>query len=290
MKDICCIGHVTRDKIITPRQTVNMAGGTSFYFAYGMNQLPKKVSFQLVTKVGEGSMPEIEKMRQAGIDVECFKSRHTVYFENKYGHDSNRRTQRALAKADPFTVEEMQHLDARIYHLGSLLADDFSPEVVECLSKKGLVSIDVQGYLREVRGEKVYAVDWKDKEKILSVTDIVKLNEYEMEVIAGTDDPRAVARKLASLGVKEVVLTFGDYGSLIYAEDKFYEIPAYPPVELVDATGCGDTFSTGYLYCRSQGMGYEESGKFAAAMCTLKLEHSGPFHHSIEDIQKVMVR
>ncbi|MBQ2196827.1 MAG: ribokinase [Prevotella sp.] len=290
MKDICCIGHVTRDKIITPRQTVNMAGGTSFYFAYGMNQLPKKVSFQLVTKVGEGSMPEIEKMRQAGIDVECFKSRHTVYFENKYGHDSNRRTQRVLAKADPFTVEEMQHLDARIYHLGSLLADDFSPEVVECLSKKGLVSIDVQGYLREVRGEKVYAVDWKDKEKILSVTDIVKLNEYEMEVIAGTDDPRAVARKLASLGVKEVVLTFGDYGSLIYAEDKFYEIPAYPPVELVDATGCGDTFSTGYLYCRSQGMGYEESGKFAAAMCTLKLEHSGPFHHSIEDIQKVMVR
>ena len=290
MKDICCIGHVTRDKIITPRQTVNMAGGTSFYFAYGMNQLPKKVSFQLVTKVGEGSMPEIEKMRQAGIDVECFKSRHTVFFENKYGHDSNRRTQRVLAKADPFTVEEMQHLDARIYHLGSLLADDFSPEVVECLSKKGLVSIDVQGYLREVRGEKVYAVDWKDKEKILSVTDIVKLNEYEMEVIAGTDDPRAVARKLASLGVKEVVLTFGDYGSLIYAEDKFYEIPAYPPVELVDATGCGDTFSTGYLYCRSQGMGYEESGKFAAAMCTLKLEHSGPFHHSIEDIQKVMVR
>lgn len=290
MKDICCIGHVTRDKIITPRQTVNMAGGTSFYFAYGMNQLPKKVSFQLVTKVGEGSMPEIEKMRQAGIDVECFKSRHTVYFENKYGHDSNRRTQRVLAKADPFTVEEMQHLDARIYHLGSLLADDFSPEVVECLSKKGLVSIDVQGYLREVRGEKVYAVDWKDMEEILSVTDIVKLNEYEMEVIAGTDDPRAVARKLASLGVKEVVLTFGDYGSLIYAEDKFYEIPAYPPVELVDATGCGDTFSTGYLYCRSQGMGYEESGKFAAAMCTLKLEHSGPFHHSIEDIQKVMVR
>ena len=290
MKDICCIGHVTRDKIITPRQTVNMAGGTSFYFAYGMNQLPKKVSFQLVTKVGEGSMPEIEKMRQAGIDVECFKSRHTVYFENKYGHDSNRRTQRVLAKADPFTVEEMQHLDARIYHLGSLLADDFSPEVVECLSKKGMVSIDVQGYLREVRGEKVYAVDWKDKEEILSVTDIVKLNEYEMEVIAGTNDPRAVARKLASLGVKEVVLTFGDYGSLIYAEDKFYEIPAYPPVELVDATGCGDTFSTGYLYCRSQGMGYEESGKFAAAMCTLKLEHSGPFHHSIEDIQKVMVR
>ena len=46
--------------------------------------------------------------------------------------------------------------------------------------------------------------------------------------------------------------------------------------------------STGYLYCRSQGIGVEEAGKFAAAMCTLKLEHSGPFDRSIEDISKII--
>ena len=33
MKDICCIGHVTKDKIVTPNRTVYMAGGTSYYFA-----------------------------------------------------------------------------------------------------------------------------------------------------------------------------------------------------------------------------------------------------------------
>ena len=87
MKDICCIGHLTRDKIITPESTVYMAGGTSFYFANALNRLPHEVSFQLVTKVGEESMPEIEKMRDAGIDVLCFPSRHSVYFENKYGAD-----------------------------------------------------------------------------------------------------------------------------------------------------------------------------------------------------------
>ena len=46
-KDICCIGHITKDKIVTPRQTVYMAGGTSFYFAYALNSLPKKVTFEL---------------------------------------------------------------------------------------------------------------------------------------------------------------------------------------------------------------------------------------------------
>lgn len=81
MTDICCIGHITRDKIITPESTVYMAGGTSFYMSYGMSRLPKTVSYKLVTKVGKGQFPEVEKLRQAGIDVRCYDSRHTVYFE-----------------------------------------------------------------------------------------------------------------------------------------------------------------------------------------------------------------
>ena len=288
MKDLCCIGHITRDKIITPQSEVYMDGGTSFYMSRGMSQLPHNVNYELVTKVGQGQMPEVEKLRQRDIDVRCYESRHTVYFENRYGIDTNARTQRVLAKADPFTLDEMRPLEAKVFHLGTLLSDDFAPEVVKYLSTKGRISIDAQGYLREVVGEQVHAIDWKDKEAVLAYTDILKLNEHEMRVIANSDDPRTVARQLADLGVREVVITFGDYGSLIYADNKFFEIPAYTPKKVVDATGCGDTYSTGYLYCRLQGMGYEESGKFAAAMCTLKLEHSGPFDNNISDIERII--
>lgn len=287
MKDICCVGHITKDKIVTPHNTVYMAGGTSFYMAWGINQLPPKASFQLVTKMAKEDMAEVERMRQAGIDVICHESKNTVYFENKYGENSNNRTQRVLAKADPFVFDEVKDLEAKIFHLGTLLDDDFSPNVVKYLSTKGLISIDVQGYLREVRGESVHAINWNDKEDILSCTDILKLNEHEMEVITSYKNPRTVAMSLSEHGVKEIIITLGSYGSLIYAEGKFYEIPAYKPSVLVDATGCGDTYSTGYLYCRSQGMSYEESGKFAAAMCTLKLEHSGPFDRSVKDIRKI---
>lgn len=290
MTDICCIGHITRDKIITPESTVYMAGGTSFYMSYGISRLPKTVSYELVTKVGKGQLPEVEKMRQAGIDVRCYDSRHTVYFENKYGANSDNRTQRVLAKADPFTLEEMKPLEAKVFHLGSLLADDFSPEVVEYLSTKGRVSIDVQGYLREVVGEEVRAVEWKDKERILACTDILKLNEHEMEVITHSKNPRTVALQLADMGVKEVIITLGSYGSLIYCDGQFYEVPAYKPQMLVDATGCGDTYSTGYLWMRLQGASCEEAGRFAAAMCTLKLEHSGPFDKTLADIHRVMRR
>lgn len=288
MKDICCIGHITKDKIITPRQTVYMAGGTSFYFSYAFNHLPKNVSFQLVTKLGESEMKSADDMRQAGIDVLTYPSRHTVYFENKYGENQNDRTQRVLERADPFTVEEMQNVEAGVFHLGSLLNDDFSTEVVKYLSTKGRISIDAQGYLREVRGEKVYPIDWTEKREILAHTHIIKVNEHEMEVITGLTDPHEAAIRLAEWGVKEVCVTLGSEGSIILAEGKFYTIPAYKPREIVDATGCGDTYSAGYLWCRAQGMGYEESGKFAAAMCTLKLEHSGPFDRNIDEVKQVL--
>lgn len=288
MKDICCIGHITKDKIITPRHTVYMAGGTSFYFSYAFSHLPQNVSFQLVTKLGESEMQSVEDMRKAGIDVQVYPSRHTVYFENKYGENQNDRTQRVLERADPFTIDEMQEVNAGVYHLGSLLSDDFSTDVVKYLSTKGRISIDAQGYLREVRGEKVYPIDWAEKREILAHTDIIKVNEHEMEVITGFNDPRAAALRLAEWGVKEVCVTLGSEGSIILADGKFYDIPAYEPKEIVDATGCGDTYSAGYLWCRAQGMGFEESGKFAAAMCTLKLEHSGPFDRDIDDVRRVM--
>ena len=288
MIDICCVGHITKDKIVTPSHTVYMAGGTSFYFSYALNNLPKEVSFQLVTKLGDTELDSAEKMRKAGIDVVTYPSRHTVYFENKYGNNQNDRTQRVLERADPFTIDEMSSVDALVYHLGTLLSDDISPELVKYLSSKGRISIDAQGYLREVRGEQVFAIDWADKREILAHTDIIKVNEHEMEVITGIDDPYAAARQLAEWGVKEVCVTLGSYGSIVLADGKFYEIPAYKPNEIVDATGCGDTYSAGYLWCRAQNMSIEDAGRFAAAMCTLKLEHSGPFDGNIDDVRRVM--
>ena len=124
MKDICCIGHVTKDKIVTPSSTVYMAGGTSFYFAYAINQLPKDVSFSLITAMDPTEKEPVEKMLKAGIDVTLNPSRNTVFFENIYGENPNDRKQRVLAKADPFTIQQLEHVEAKVFHLGSLLSDE----------------------------------------------------------------------------------------------------------------------------------------------------------------------
>lgn len=284
---LCCIGHITLDKIVTPRMTVHMPGGTAFYFAHALRHL-ENPSFRLVTSLGESEMSAVDDLRRKGVEVDVVPSKRSVYFENKYGHDQNKRTQRVLALADPFTIEKLNDIDAEIFHLGTLLAEDFSLDVIKYLASKGTVSLDAQGYLRKVVGEDVIHVDWEWKKEAMPYISILKANETEMEVLTGSSDPHEAAMILADWGCKEVLLTLGDKGSCIYADGVFHEIPAFPPTDVVDATGCGDTYMAGYLYRRSLGDSCYEAGVFAAAMCTIKLGASGPFSETEDKVFEVM--
>lgn len=281
--EICCIGHITLDKIITPHFTKEMPGGTAYYFAKALKGFEHS-GFKLVTSIGSTEMGVIKELQADGIDVTVIPSRQSVCFENKYGDDMNDRTQRVLAKADPFMAEKLSGIEARIFHLGTLLADDFDLEVIKMLSGIGIVSVDVQGYLRKVVGERVVPVDYSMKKEALPYISILKANEMEMQQLTGTDDPHKAARILSDWGCREVLLTLGDKGSVIYAGGTFYHIPAFTPQALVDATGCGDTYMAGYLYMRSRGASYEEAGTFAAAMCSIKLSESGPLNATEDDV------
>lgn len=288
MSKICCIGHITKDKIVTPQNTVYMSGGVVFYFAHAINHLPKDVELLVVTKLADADKKAAEEMQKAGINVNVFPSCDTVFFENCYGDNPDERTQQVLAKSDAFAIEELNGISADVYHLGTLLADDFSLDFVKELSKKGKVSVDAQGFLREVRDRQVFAVDWEEKAEYLKYVDIIKVNEKEMEVLTGTADPHEAARQLASYGPSEVLVTLGSQGSLLLVDGEFIDVPPVPAREVVDATGCGDTFMAGYLYQRVQGTDAYHSARFAAAMCTQKLGHNGPFDGSMEELDAML--
>lgn len=287
MHDLCCIGHITLDKIVTPKNTVHMAGGTAFYFSHAIKHF-NDIDYTLITALAESEMKEVDRLRSEGIDVAVMPSKHSVYFENIYGENQDNRTQRVLAKADPFTIDYLKDVEAKIFHLGSLLADDFSLDVVKYMANKGFVSADSQGYLREVRDKNVYATDWVGKEEALKYIHFLKANELEMVALTGYADVASAAKQLYTWGVKEVLITLGSLGSVIYDGQAFHKIPAYKPKEIVDATGCGDTYMTGYLYQRAKGAGIEEAGCFAAAMSTIKIEASGPFNGTKEDVIRCM--
>ena len=263
-----------------------MAGGTSFYFSNAIRRM--NLSYHLVTALAQQEMSSVSDLRAKGIEITVLPSTHTVYFENSYPENQDHRTQRVLQKADPFRVAQLSSIDAKIFHLGPLLADDMSLDLIKTLASKGMVSLDVQGYLREVREEKVYPLDWPEKKEALPYITFLKANESEMEMLTGQHDVCSGARILADWGVKEVVITLGSKGSVVFTNETFYYIPAFKPVSVTDATGCGDTYMAGYLYQRTKGASIQTAGEFAAAMATLNIESSGPFTGDESDVLKLL--
>jgi sugar/nucleoside kinase (ribokinase family) len=286
MYDICCVGHITLDKVVTTKNMTYMPGGTSFYFSHAIRHMG--LSYCLVTAIAEKEIAIITGLGDAGTEVILLPSTHTVYFENIYPGNQDHRIQKVSQKADPFTAEQLAGVEAGIFHLGPLLADDMPVALIKALSQRGKVSLDVQGYLREVRNEDVCAIDWDEKRTALQHIHILKANETEMETITGQKDVHTGAKVLHEWGVAEVVITLGSMGSVVYSDGTFYNIPAYNALNIVDATGCGDTYMAGYLSQRVKGASIEDAGRFAAAMATLKIEHSGPFTGGPEEVMALI--
>ncbi|MGF7078984.1 PfkB family carbohydrate kinase [Mucilaginibacter sp. UYCu711] len=289
MYDICCVGHITSDKIVNTKGIMHMPGGTALYFSCAVNKLD--VNYVLVTALGAAEMEYVDHLRNKDIEVRVQPSAHTVIFENIYGENQDDRTQNVLQIADAFTMEQLLNVEAKAFHLGPLLAGDFTTDFIKTLSAKGLISLDVQGYLRKVVNKKVFLTDWPDKLNALQYIDIVKADVAELAALSRYQTVEEGVKFLADLGVKEAVITNGSQGSVIYSEGVFYNIPAYLPELVVDATGCGDTYMAGYLYQRiKKGAGIQQAGEFAAAMAGLKTMSPGPFVGNEDEVTRFLIQ
>lgn len=282
MYQICCIGHITSDKIVTPRSVNYLPGGTAYYFSLALSKLD--IGYLLVTSLARAEMHYVEAMRAKGIPVKVQPGSGTVFFENIYGENPDDRSQNVLQTADPFTMAQLQDVDAQVFHLGPLLADDISADLIKTLSAKGRVSLDVQGYLRKVINKKVYPADWPQKQQALQYISVLKADVAELQALTGYATVTDGAKWVAGCGVKEVVVTDGSKGSVICSGGLFYDIPAYHPGLIADATGCGDTYMAGYLYRRIKGDTIRQAGEFAAAMAGLKTAASGAFEGTEADV------
>lgn len=89
---------------------------------------------------------------------------------------------------------------------------------------------------------------------------------------AGRSEAKAAADLLAH-GICLVAVTFGSKGCRIYTPEGSFEIPAFP-VDAVDPTGAGDTFSAALLYGLER-MAPPQAARFAAAAAAICVQGIG---------------
>lgn len=81
---------------------------------------------------------------------------------------------------------------------------------------------------------------------IIQKSFIVFVNETEIREITG-EDYKEGSKILMNSGAELVAVTLGRDGCYVRAENKDYHIPVYP-TKVIDSTGAGDAFATGFLY------------------------------------------
>ena len=285
--DVCTIGHVTWDNIVSPTVRTRIPGGTAYYSAVALAHLGLETA--VVTRLAAKDRDALVRpLEDLGVRVFDFESDETTFFENVYGSDAHgTRTQKVQALADGFVPEHVEGLSARIFLLGPLTNREMPLSFFRCVKRADtLVAVDVQGMLRSVSGHAVEAVAWGDRVEALSYIDVLKADAAEARLLTGENELRKAIRKIAEYGVREALVTLGRQGALALCQGREVRIPAFEPRKLIDTTGCGDTFLAGYLFGKSRSMGVREAGMTAAALAALKAEALGPFQGSLRDLTR----
>jgi len=114
---------------------------------------------------------------------------------------------------------------------------------------------------------------------LYELTDIICPNETETELLTGikvncAEDAEKAGRILLKKGVKKVVMTLGEKGSMVITE-KSVDFSPCRQVKAVDTTGAGDCFLGSYAYFSSIGFEDAEVLRRANYVASISVQTAG---------------
>jgi fructokinase len=117
----------------------------------------------------------------------------------------------------------------------------------------------------------------KANSSILERTSLLSVNVEEAQSWVGDSnrDPEELCKKLTDLGPSAIALTDGRRGAYSYSKEGFYYIPEFPGPRL-EATGAGDSFTTGYIAGLFYGLPHAEAALWGPINAGSVVQQVGP--------------
>lgn len=282
------VSAVVTDEIHFPDGNVKIApGGAGFYALCGLRLWSDQVV--AVTGIGE----DYEKLhgewyRRNHISMEGFriKDARSPYTIVEYFPDGERIETPALG----------------LEHFRSL--ETTGEEVVPYLdSAEGMYifrNLDPDfwtGFLKNKKDSSCkimweIAADAAQKENLETVRDIAgqlhafSINMTEAKSLFGTSDREQIIEELRSWGLELIFLRQGAKGAVMITADEVVEVPSQPDVQVVDATGGGNS-STGAVLCGLvEGRSPEICGRMGSISATMCISQYGVPEEITEEMRK----
>ena len=283
--DVAMVGHFAKDKIVFVGKTRLSSGGAVYYGGITLARMGLQVA--VVTRLHPSDYGLLDELRDEGIAVYVTPAPQTSGIENTYyAPDMDRRTCVPLGFAGRFLAEDMPDVTTRVWIIGPIIAGEVDLDLLRRLAATGSpLALDIQGFIRVPEGNRLVFRDWPEIGEGLRHVRYLKVDSAEAEALTGQRDMREAARRLASYGPAEIVLTHAG-GVMVYAQGSFHEAP-YMPREIRGRTGRGDTTFAAYVGKRLSD-DPRQACAFAAALASLKLEKPGPFRESLARVDELL--
>jgi len=276
MKRIAILGPIPRDHIVTHNGELIQKWGCVTHPVIALSAMSggkvEVVPVSHLRSVDLDNVKEVFKGYQ-GINLNHLTTR------NDQGDiislrfvDMNNRLERQTGFMDPLLPGDMKGLlDCKAFVFIPISDYEISLDTLKFLRKKskGIIIFDAHGPTTAclVNGERQRKF-WIDRDQWLPYIDVIKMNleeaqaswfkkEYETSDFVKTEELdraelRAFADHCLSLGVKCVYITVDSRGCLVYYKErgKTHEemVPAIKVQNVIDTTGCGDSFAGGIGY------------------------------------------
>ncbi|HJX36539.1 MAG TPA: carbohydrate kinase family protein [Dehalococcoidales bacterium] len=150
---------------------------------------------------------------------------------------------------------------AKYIHLGPM--GEASVQAAKWAREKGIPVVDDAGYFEQTTEANTGLIDYFVGSRHY-YNGLFKDENYEKNC-------KAVQKR----GPKTVVFTLGAKGCVGLDGDKYFEIPAFKDVPIVDTTGAGDVFHGAFIFGLLQGWDAEKTSKFSSAVSAIKCTRLG---------------
>jgi sugar/nucleoside kinase (ribokinase family) len=237
------VGSVALDSVATPFGAVREAlGGSATFFSYSASFF---TTVHLLATVGEDfPRDHLDLLRGRGVNIASLQvSRgRTFRWSGEYGYDLNEArtldTQlNVFADFKPVLTDEARRVPYLfLANIDPVLQLDVLRQMAE---RPRLVALDTMNFW--IRGKR------EDLLRVLAEVDVVTINDGEARELAGEPNLVRATRAIAAMGPKTVVVKRGEYGALMFSDNTFFMVPAYPLDSVYDPTGAGDTFAGGFV-------------------------------------------
>lgn len=241
----------------------------------------------VVVKMAKKDEHILQPMRDAGVDAYLIPGEETTF--SRVLHETANVDERKLTlvkSAGLISLTDVPKLDSTCVHLAGISDTEFDMPLMKGLKARGYsLSTDMQSFVRHVTPvtRDIEFSDVANKKEIAAMMDKLKLDIVEAKILTGTDDLEKAASIVESWGCPEILITHSQ-GVLARVKGvSHYE--KFSNSNVSGRTGRGDTTFAAYLSWRLE-HDVKKSLKFAAALVSIKMETSGPFKGTLEDVAK----